>query len=113
MLLGALVLSSISLARIMFVYLSISTFKSSTFLHLVLATPSQPTMDVEFDKENITAGLDMKRTVVPSPKKAPKKTRRSIGPGVLSEGRSVPLKEDAGNRRKVGMTITRTMVAFC
>lgn len=61
-------------------------------------------MDVEFDKENITNGLDMKRDVIqPSPKKGPKKTRSSIGPGVLSEGRSVPLKEGAANRRKVGI----------
>ncbi|QDS69016.1 hypothetical protein FKW77_009553 [Venturia effusa] len=56
-------------------------------------------MDVELDKENITDGLGMKRAA-PSPNKALKKTRSSIGPGVLSEGRSVPLKEDAGNRRK-------------
>lgn len=66
-------------------------------------------MDVEFDKENITDGLDMKRAA-PSPKKAPKKTRSSIGPGVLSEGRSVPLKEDAGNRRKVGIAIAYLVV---
>jgi len=69
-------------------------------------------MDVEYDKENITDGLDMKSdTIQPSPKKAPKKTRRSLGPGVLSEGRSVPLKEDAGNRRKVSNWKTRKVVA--
>ena len=63
-------------------------------------------MDVEYDKENITDGLNMKRDAVQtSPKKAPKKTRSSLGPGVLSEGRSVPLKEYAGNRRKVGDSI--------
>ncbi|TLD35890.1 Spc7-domain-containing protein [Venturia nashicola] len=66
-------------------------------------------MDVEFDKENITDGLDMKRAA-PSPKKAPKKTRSSIGPGVLSEGRSVPLKEDAGNRRKSAFPAVKSIL---
>jgi hypothetical protein len=71
-------------------------------------------MDSEIDKENITNGLDIKRNAIqPSPKKGAKKTRSSMGPGVLSEGRSVPLKEDAGNRRKVGDGIATLIVAMC
>lgn len=78
-----------------------TTLQLATILHVL---PSRLAMDVEFGKENIIDGFDMKRTA-PSPKKAPKKTRSSMGPGVLSEGRSVPLKEDAGNRRKVGIAV--------
>jgi kinetochore protein Spc7/SPC105 len=60
-------------------------------------------MAVDFDKENIADGLvapAIGKLTAPSPKKkgGMKKSRSmSMGPGALS----VPLKEDAGNRRKV------------
>ena len=59
---------------------------------------------MEADKENITDGLVARKptVTVPSPKKGAKKSRSlSMGPGALS----VPLKEDSGNRRKVGMAL--------
>jgi hypothetical protein len=71
-------------------------------------------MDSEFDKENITHYSDMKtHAAQPSPKKGAKKSRSSMGPGVLSEGRSIPLKEDTGNRRKVGDSIAILVVTVC
>jgi hypothetical protein len=58
-------------------------------------------MAAEFDKENIADGLltsSSQKRDAPSPKKAKKSRSLSMGPGALN----VPLKEDAGNRRKVG-----------
>jgi kinetochore protein Spc7/SPC105 len=58
-------------------------------------------MATDYDKENIADGLlassNQKRDA-PSPKKTKKSRSLSMGPGALN----VPLKEDAGNRRKVG-----------
>ncbi|KAF2085161.1 Spc7-domain-containing protein [Saccharata proteae CBS 121410] len=58
-------------------------------------------MSADFDKENIADGLHVdinaKEAPVLSPKKSGRKSRsKSIGPG----GLDVPLKENAGNRRK-------------
>jgi kinetochore protein Spc7/SPC105 len=63
-------------------------------------------MAAEFDKENMVDGglavLDYKRAA-PSPRKGAKKSRSlSMGPGALT----VPLKEDSGNRRKVGCPLS-------
>jgi len=58
-------------------------------------------MSSEFGKENIAEGLvapTVAKNNAPSPTKPSKKSRSlSMGPGALG----VPLKEDAGNRRKV------------
>jgi kinetochore protein Spc7/SPC105 len=67
------------------------------------------TMAAEFDKENIADGLlasSNHKSDAPSPKKAKKSRSLSMGPGALN----VPLKEDAGNRRKVGLPLlTRSL----
>jgi len=70
-------------------------------------------MSADMDKENIAEGMlttAALKAPTPSPKKSGMRSRsQSIGPG----GLIVPLKEDAGNRRKVITAPKAYFVILC
>jgi hypothetical protein len=72
-------------------------------------------MDMDMDKENIAEGLDISSALKPSlsARSSNRKSRsKSIGPGGTAIETGAPLKEDHGNRRKVGSSSEKCIRPF-